>query len=184
MKKALFLLLLAAFGSLSASAQDSTSTRLGLQHTIAPILVGSFYSGPGITYGVQYDLRFRTPNKWLDYAVGIESSYKRSSERGIWNSTGTQKTDYNYAHLRNTLYGAVLLGKKDWSFETGVQATVYSDLYYSKNYIMPINPSRDTIINYFERNTHYLALGVPLGVRYQPAKSSFYASLLMDFSFE
>ncbi len=78
------------------------------------------------------------------------------------------------------LYSSLLLGRKNWTFETGVQAALsLLDYKHTNKYIYNSTYVRDTTI-FKEGNAGSITLGIPLGVRFQPARSAFFASFLVN----
>jgi hypothetical protein len=138
---------------IAANAQDSTANRIGLQHTVAAAAAFERFIG----YGVNYDLRFRTPNKWTDWAVGSTVLY-----------TPNYYIDHG-DYMQTNFYGSMLLGSKNWAFEAGLEPS------------LTIRIQTDWLTKKYVGMGYSLDLATFLGARYQPPRSAFYAKFTMGY---
>jgi hypothetical protein len=183
--KHLFLFILFAFAA-NATAQDSTKVATLLQHSISGIAeTRIFFSLP---IGLRYDLRLRTPNPRIDWAVGATTSYyiantKLPAEFNRYNTINNTHTEIEQNTQYNnylTLHGLVLIGKKDFTFQTGLTLGI-QDIILGNTEKTYNNSTNALIKEYTSKSSNSrISLFVPVGVRYQPAKSFITAWLSAD----
>ena len=169
--KHLFCFILFAFAT-NAAAQDSTQQNR-LQHSISATVETPSLAIPLV--GLRYDARLRTPNLRIDWAFGAATSYYFENKKGTtsYNTFSNTRTDYEYTrNYKNylTLHGLVLVGKKNFTFQTGLAFGIL-DNSYTTNQTEYSNKTSAIIREYGYTYTYqYLSLSVPVGVRYQSTK--------------
>jgi hypothetical protein len=123
-------------------------------------------------WGLRYDARMCTANPLIDWSFGAAAAYNYRQSLGS-REDYNYKTDYEYK-IENTnyltLHGLILIGKKDFTFQTGLTLGIHD--YQSNRTDTSYNPATPNIysITKSKFSGKYMTLLVPVGVRYQPAK--------------
>jgi hypothetical protein len=166
LKKWLFGIAALCYSS-SSFAQTNTAqpSPVGLQHSLMAHTLYAFNSSFNLTGGgLNYDLRFRTPNPRIDWSIGASVGLSNIGPALAFAKFNQyvakyKGLDWNYI----SLHPAILFGRKAVVFELGLDvqyghwATVTKALY--------------------DIDSDELTLRLPLGVRYQTPKDGLYASL-------
>ena len=172
---------LLCLGSLRAAAQttdnSSTSTDIGLQHTVAANI--STNSESVFLYSVLYDLRLRNLYRKLDLAFGADFGYVNDTRNLELDNPNTSSWKIKKDGAKATLRCVAIIGRKNVAFEAGLQFS-YSSFHSLNNIVY--DPSYNNPNTSYEEYRNRFAIGIPLGVRYQPARSSVFVALALDLS--
>jgi hypothetical protein len=135
-------------GTESTTQKDSLPQ--GIQHSFG------FEASPNLPVSLHYDARFRTKSTWLDWAA--HGSFGMNLPRQL----DYIRNDYNGA---TNLGVSALLGKRDLSFEIGIET--YAN-YSSADWLIATTTSTTPTWNNY-RNSN-IGVAAFAGVRYQPVK--------------
>ncbi len=137
--------------------------RRGIQHT-------AFLQNLSGVLGAGYDMRWRTPIRWVDFAINGGVGYRANQ---IFPSIYVQ----NYKLYSGNAGAFALFGKRALSFELGAQASVFH-YEYDQLVVRSYVTNEDTYAR--QSRSDYL-VEIPAGVRFQPVTGGLYVATRMGY---
>ena len=146
----------------AASAQNAAATTALPASVIQHSIGISLESAVSLYPAFNYDIRFRTPDPMVDFAASFSFGYLPIVNSSRSYSGGMS---YEYSEATNVVGGMLrvttLIGRKNWAFETGLEASISNQLNQS------FSSGNPTYTQQFAGSS----VGLPIGVRYQSPNS-------------